>query len=215
MVEAAEVMLVSRDLADGSLIIQIGDHAYGSAAEITDPEVRRRFAATMRELVRLSSDPGKAAAPRPAAESAPPAPPPVAQSPVMEAPAPTAPPVPPAPPNPTAPPPRPPATGVPLPGDLPKFSTSDPIPTSRRERREAIKQPIPEINIAGAIETYLQFKLMQTPEYAGRRIHVHPAPGGGVAIEVDGRMYEAVGDVEDPAVRAFLAATIQEWQDRQ
>jgi hypothetical protein len=74
---------------------------------------------------------------------------------------------------------------------------------------------IPELDIAGAIETYLQHKLAQTPEYAGRKIHVHSAPGGGVRIQVDESFYDAVGDVTDAGVREFLSATIQEWQDRQ
>ena len=35
-VEAADVLTVSRDLADGSLIVQIGSLAYGHAADISD-----------------------------------------------------------------------------------------------------------------------------------------------------------------------------------
>jgi hypothetical protein len=36
-----------------------------------------------------------------------------------------------------------------------------------------------------------------------------------VRIQVDDKFYDAVGDVADAEVRAFLSATIQEWQDRQ
>ena len=74
--------------------------------------------------------------------------------------------------------------------------------------------PVPEINIAGAIETYLQHKKSLTPEYANRSIHIYPAPGGGVSIEVDGKYFEAVSDVTDADVREFLSETISEWQDR-
>jgi len=36
-----------------------------------------------------------------------------------------------------------------------------------------------------------------------------------VRIEVDGTYFESVNDIEDDEVRDFIAATIQEWQDRQ
>jgi hypothetical protein len=75
--------------------------------------------------------------------------------------------------------------------------------------------PIPELNIPAAIEAYLQYKKQFSPEYAQRSIHVLPAMGGGVRIEVDGTYYESVGDVADNDIRAFLQATIQEWQKRQ
>ncbi|HEX2620566.1 MAG TPA: hypothetical protein VHL11_10470 [Phototrophicaceae bacterium] len=73
-------------------------------------------------------------------------------------------------------------------------------------------EPIPELNIASAIETYLQHKLQFTPEYADHEIHIHSAPGGGVRIQVDQAYYDAVGDVADPEIRDFISSTIQEWQ---
>lgn len=75
--------------------------------------------------------------------------------------------------------------------------------------------PLPELNIAGAIESYLQHKLMQTGAFAGRKIHVHPATDGGVVIEVDGSYFEHVNDINDTEVRNFINAAIQEWQERQ
>ena len=71
------------------------------------------------------------------------------------------------------------------------------------------------LDLATAIETYLQHKLKHTPEYAEREIHVRSAPGGGVLIQVDAQFYEAVSDVEDDPIRQFLMATIQEWQESQ
>jgi hypothetical protein len=132
---------------------------------------------------------------------------------------------PPAPPPPPAPvpvqppaPPRPAMAAPPAPGDLPRFSLpSEPeaAPRFGRRPKKPTNEPIPEINIAGAIEAYLQHRIAQTPEWRGRSLHVSPAPGGGVTIEVDGRFYERVSEVEDAAARAFLQATIDEWQSRQ
>src|SRR5262249_11356221 len=113
-------------------------------------------------------------------------------------------------PRPASPPPPIPASGV-LPGDLPSFKLDD-NPLAKPKRGQKLEQkPVPEINIAGAIEAYLQYKLQHSPEYAGHSIHIHPAPGGGVSIEADGKYYEAVSDVADPAVREFIAQAIQEW----
>jgi hypothetical protein len=129
---------------------------------------------------------------------------------------------PPAPPKPAAKPtmpPPPPSMNGPLPGDLPKFrdlpqqEKIKPGGLFRQPRAEI--EPVPELNIAGAIEAYLQHKLRQTPDYYGRSIHVHSAPGGGVMIEVDGEYFEAVSDVYDPEVRDFISTAIQEWQERQ
>jgi len=102
-----------------------------------------------------------------------------------------------------------------LPGDLPSFKLDDnPMQKLKRGQKPSEVAPVPEINIAGAIEAYLQHKLSITPEYAGRNIHIYPAPGGGVSIQVDGQFFEAVSDVSDPDVREFLSDTITEWQDR-
>jgi hypothetical protein len=107
------------------------------------------------------------------------------------------------------------AANVPLPGDLPKFKMPDTPPQPPKRGRKPVAEPIPEINIAGAIEAFLQHKLAFTPEYSTRSIHVRPASHGGVHIEVDNKLYDSVGDVEDAAVREFLTATIAEWQSRQ
>jgi hypothetical protein len=72
----------------------------------------------------------------------------------------------------------------------------------------------PEINIADAIESYLQFRIEQLPQYQQRGIHIRPALGGGVRIEADGKTYDFVDEVADPEVRQFLQQTIAEWQDR-
>lgn len=213
--EAVEVMTILRDVVDGKLIIQMGEKAYENIN--TDPEFKERFGKLMREVGQMvgkvtptPSQPVQA--PTVVEPEPPPTPDPLPTAgdlvqPDEPAPAPT----PPAPKK-VVVPPR--AAGK-LPGDLPSFKLDDnPMQKLRRGQKASEVQPIPEINIAGAIEAYLQHKLSLTPEYADHSIHIYPAPGGGVKIEVDGTYFEAVSDVSDPTIRAFLSDTIAEWQDR-
>jgi hypothetical protein len=214
--EAVEVMSILRDVVDGSLIVQMGDRTYQNIN--SDADFKERFNKIMRELAQVVKAPSSVSAtpvePAPAAPVEPAITRDVPEFEAAEATAPVSPPVSSAPPPPvvtSAPNP----TGVPLPGDLPKFSLDDQSPLSMfRRGQKSDKKAVPEINIAGAIEAYLQYKLKNTPAYAGRSIHVYPSPDGGVSIEVDGQYFDAVGDVTDPGVREFLAATIQEWQER-
>jgi hypothetical protein len=213
--EAVEVMTILRDVVDGSLIVQMGDKAYQSVNN--DPDFKERFNKVMRELAQVVSK---------AAPSSPqPAPTPITQA---EAPLETVeqePPTPslsdlmqptesPAPrPKPAAPPPPVMPSGK-MPGDLPSFKLDDqPYERPKRGQKKEVK-PVPELNIAGAIEAYLQYKLNHTPEYQGHSIHIYPSPDGGVSIEVDGSYYDAVGDIENTNIREFIATAIQEWQER-
>jgi hypothetical protein len=209
-IHAQEALIVLRDPRDGKLIVQMGDTGYKSL----DGGMRGDFMNLMRELGALAT----------AASAAPPPPPMPVAEPVMAAepaPAVSAPPVeaapaPIVPPSVSAAPPSPTGNSV-MPGDLPKYSEMKDEIKSRGAFRAAKSEmpPVPELNIPAAIEAYLQYKKQFSPEYAQRSIHVLPAPGGGVRIEVDGMYFESVGDVADPEVRAFLQSTIQEWQKRQ
>ena len=73
----------------------------------------------------------------------------------------------------------------------------------------------PQLDLAAAIETYLQYKLQHTPEYLGRDIHIHGTPTGAIRIQVDQNYYDFVDEVADAEVRDFLQSTIAEWQERQ
>ncbi|MEO8611946.1 MAG: hypothetical protein ABI690_28870 [Chloroflexota bacterium] len=214
--EAVEIMTIMRDVMDGHLIVQMGDKAYQSVNN--DTEFKERFNKVMRELAQVigkpvSQPPALGAAPQPNTteveeEDEPQAPTPsLADLMQPEEPAP-APPKP----RPTAPPPPPPAGR--MPGDLPSFKLDDnPYERPKRGQKADIK-PVPELNIAGAIEAYLQYKLSHTPDYQGRSIHIYPSPDGGVSIEVDGHFFDAVGDIPDTDTREFIAGAIQEWQER-
>ncbi|GIK30418.1 MAG: hypothetical protein IT298_15920 [Chloroflexi bacterium] len=187
---AEEQMVVLRDPRDGKLMVQIGDVAYKSFAGAA--KARETFKTLLHELG-VSLNPN-ATGPLPAQ--------PATTTRTMPAAAP--------------PPPSPTGDGS-LPGDLPRFNElRDEIKSRGAFRPHKVESPaIPELNIAGSIESYLQYKLQFAPEFQRRGIHVRPAPGGGVRIEADGRFFDAVSDVDDPDVQAFIRSAIEEWQSRQ
>ncbi len=100
-----------------------------------------------------------------------------------------------------------------MPGDLPSYKLEESMVPSKRGKYDPV--PLPELNIAAAIEAYLQHKLSHSGYYDDRVIHVLPSPDGGVRIQVDNSYYDAVSDVDDEDIRDFLEKTIQEWQERQ
>ena len=60
-VEAAEMLILSRDRATKRLIVQIGDYAYSGAEEQIDPEFRRQFVGLMKELSGIAPKLGRGA----------------------------------------------------------------------------------------------------------------------------------------------------------
>lgn len=208
--EAVEVMTILRDVMDGTLLIQMGESTYQNVH--SNPEFKERFSKLMREVGQMVTKTSASAPatinPEPETLVTQPEPdsiPSATETMQGNEPSFLMPKV-------SAPPPSPVAPGVKLPGDLPSFKLAD-NPMKKIKRGEELP-PVPEINIAGAIEAYLQHKISITPQYAGRSIHIYPAPGGGVSIEVDGKYFEAVSDVSDVPVREFLSDTIAEWQER-
>lgn len=192
-VDVIEVLAILRDTEAGGLLIRMGDQLHRHPPALADAEFKRQFNNTIRDLYQSIGDTAlnKRATGETAAASAE-----AASEPAKAAPPPAVPP------------------SAAMPGDLPKFKMPDVIEKPKRGRKTP-KEAIPEINIASAIEEYLQFKLSSAPQFAGRAIHVRPAVGGGLRIDVDDQSYETVGEVEDQAVRAFLQSAIDEWQSRQ
>ncbi len=241
MTQVREVLTVARDLEDDRLLVYLDGTGYRSMTE--NPEVKEKFSRIMRELAETIAKPDTPrpvastytseidaddlpdildddldlpdvdllTSPTDDAISEPVSPP-----------APVQPPVPPAPVQPPAPKPAsrpvPPAVDGTMPGALPDYrAAADDMPIKRQGffGPKPDHEPLPELNLAAAIEAYLQHKLHFTQDYADRRLHIHSAPGGGVRIQVDDRYYDAVSDIEDAAIRQFIAETIQEWQERQ
>jgi len=235
---AQEVITILRDQDDGKLIIQVGNTAYRTLADNSD--VKQLFTQVMKELANTITKPDTTPPSRnryvvgtPSAtesKSKPQQPTqPAVQSPESSlrdlllsddepdhfepTPKPT--------PKPTRKPstPPPPQPGGAMPGDLPSFKLEDnPIKAEKKGRfgkQKMEAEPIPELDLAAAIETYLQYKLQHTPDYIGRNIHIHGTPTGSIRIQVDDDYYDFVDEVTDSDVREFLQATIAEWQDRQ
>lgn len=222
--QAVEVVTILRDVVDGSLIVQMGDKSYRDLSD--DEAFRSSFLKIMRELSPIVTQAPQQPRKQPEAVAQEPEEVPVNEAPapevsvdeedmpavgdlVEEEPAAARP----------APKSTPATTARQMPGDLPKFTLEEKPQTVKTKggllgRTKTEFVPVPELDIPGAIEAYLQHRLQSTGDFARRSIHVHPAEDGGVAIEVDGKYYEAVGDVTDEEVRSYLAETIQEWQQR-
>lgn len=211
---AREVLAILRDENDGRLLVQVDGVSYYSLAGAG--EAKKLFVKTMKELseVVLQPDAG-APAETPPAEAAT-APPAAAEADTAPGEEPAPAPEPPA--FKSAPPP--PLPDGQIPGALPSFTLEDNKPKPAKKglfglgRPKYEFEPVPEVDIASAIEDYLQYKLRHTPEFADHDLHVRSAPGGGVTIQVNDRFYNAVDDIEDPTIRAFMLQTIQEWQER-
>lgn len=207
-VEAIELLTVMRDVTTGGLIVEINDKKYRVRGSMSDTEFRNKLKSLMKEVATALG--GSAPLNPPASADAgtghiPPASaPPAAAAPTPAAPVEV----------PRFTPPAVPASSAAF--DLPKFSLENATtPMSRKELKQQMSAPIPQIDIAGAIEAFLQHKLATTEQFPGRQIHVKPAKDGGIRIQVDNQFFEAVSDVNEPDIQAFLKATIAEWQERQ
>ena len=159
-VDVVEVLTVLRDVGEGGLIIRIGDKAYRNPPATADAEFKRRFHNTLRDLTDAQHPVDSRRETAEVVEALEEA----DETPVVEAP-------------PVVPRLDP---SVPAPGDLPKFMMPEGPPVKPKRGQRPVAEPIPEIDIAGAIEAFLQHKLSRTPQYASRSIHVSSAPKGGV-----------------------------------
>lgn len=191
---AREMISILRDEADGHLIIQIGNTGYRTLAD--NPKAKAGFSKIMKELstVITTEDDN---------------PPVVEEKPSVVEPTPVQP-----------------GSSLydddeeeVLPGDI-RVASMDDLPDAYKVGRfgrvkiNKIEDKVEEINIADAIESYLQYKIQQTPEFKNRGIHVRSAFGGGVRIEVEGKSYEYVDEVAEEDAREFIKKAIAEWQER-
>ncbi|MBK8026610.1 MAG: hypothetical protein IPK19_35785 [Chloroflexi bacterium] len=209
--DAVEVFTVLRDVADGTLIVQIGSKAYRHPIEGADADFMRRLNTALRDLNNTAFPAAPTPVSTPLESSAP-----LLSEPDLDMPSDedlvdskpsvesqwTA-------------PPADPVSPSPLPGDLPKYRMEDLPPLTARRGRAAPKVEIPTFNIGAAIETFLQHKRHINGDFPGRKIHVRSGLGGGIVIEVDGQFFDGVSDVTDAEVRTYLQKTIEEWQSRQ
>lgn len=206
--QAKEMLAILRDERDGRLMIQLDGSTYRTLAEL--PEVKKNFARIMKKLSEDITAPDDLPAEEIAEE--------IEEIEAIETPAIPESQMPPSTPVKTIPPPPQPDGS--MPGDLPSFKLDDNAPVIKRKglfgRKTEIQiEPVADLDIGGAVESYLQHKLRHTPEYSGRKFHIRNTIGGGLQIQVDDRFYEAVDEIEDADVRAFISETIREWHERQ
>lgn len=203
--DAIEVMCLWRDLTEGTLIIQMGTQAsttyYTSPRAIQSADQVRRYQAITRSLAALVG--GAASAPASTART-------TGAMPVS---------------NPL-PNPLPIAYPTGQPPIVNTYAPPTPIATkpegprgaggilARISGRNTPQEPQAPLGIGASVEQYLQNKLMLVPTLAGRSIHIRPSPDHGVKIEVDGQFFDAVDEVTDVEVQAFLTQVMQEWSER-
>lgn len=201
--DAIEVFRIYRDLADGALIVEMHGRRYRSIGEITDAQVGRRFLGNVKALAYFARL-GDVEVPDEWEAGPPPSP--REESSEFSPPEPPGPFVPPPPPPPTSPPPASqPAESSSLLGGL----------FGRGAQQAEPEESVDVRPMAEQIEELLQHRLTASPGLRQRSIHVRSAADGGVRIEVDGRFYDGVGDVEDEDVRNFIQSIIREWEARQ
>ncbi len=193
--DSVEVLRVWRDLSDGVLIVEIDGKRFRSLNDLRSAELERRFLNVVRDLNTLStSGSGRAPDPAPAADPVP-----------LNTPTPA-----------SAPPARPAAKDAAA--EVPSLSPGSMFRQMRRAAMGQTPEPVenkPILSIAEQIEERLQERLAALPTHLDRTIHVRPSLHGGVQIEVDGKYYEGVGDVEDEDVRNLLIDVVREWEQNQ
>lgn len=204
--QSTEVLRVYRDERDGALIMEVDGARYRTLGDIKQAGHEKPFLATLRELARIAKETGDEVTqgvsdPEPPAPASPPRPAPA--QPASPLPAATLP------------------SMEELTGRAPSPGEAEPIGTFFGNMRRMIpggpsetdlEQPM---GIADEIEAILQLKLLSSEQFRGRGIHIRSAPGGGVQIAVGTQVYEAVGDIEDEGIRAFVQSAIQDWERQQ
>lgn len=80
-----------------------------------------------------------------------------------------------------------------------------------REQKKAREKSEGPQTIVEQIEAILIKRLIGSP-FEGRGIHMRPGLHGAAHIDVDGRAYESVEDVPDPAIKEFIKSAIREWE---
>ena len=106
------------------------------------------------------------------------------------------------------------ATAAPTPSTTP-IRAATPLSVSNSQTLSAEEQAAAEAEaqtVAGQIERFLQERLAGTPEMAGRSIHIHSSPSGGVQIMVDDGVFESVEDITDSSARSVIEAAIRDWE---
>jgi hypothetical protein len=185
--DAVEVMRVWRDVSDGALIVQMADKVFQSVPEMQDSGKAKRFINIVSDLARVAQV---------GAQSAGLAPPNFETTSAVISQQ-----------GSWAEKKRPPIIA-----SIPIADNPPTVDAIRANQNQEEKKPS---GIADQIEELLQFRLMQTPIFQHRSIHVRPHFDGSIRIQVDDYFYENVDEIVDADVREFIQRVIREWEARQ
>lgn len=83
-----------------------------------------------------------------------------------------------------------------------------------RSKQDKAPSLLPPLNIADQIEEIVQDRLRTNDAMREKYIHIRPSVDGPLSIIVGNKQYEAVVDIEDADVRAFVQEAIREWEHR-
>jgi hypothetical protein len=75
------------------------------------------------------------------------------------------------------------------------------------------KKEMAKLGMIAQIDAVLQWRLVSSA-FAKRGIRVTESPEGGVRVEVGLEKFEAVDDVTDPEIKAFIKNAIAEWEKK-
>jgi hypothetical protein len=79
-------------------------------------------------------------------------------------------------------------------------------------RRGSVEEPASPKSFIDEIEELLQIRLVSQPDLLGRGIHFRSTAAGELRIEVDGRLYDRIDAIPEPAIVVLLKETIQAWE---
>jgi hypothetical protein len=92
--------------------------------------------------------------------------------------------------------------------ETPVVDISDETPITRLRSRQSI-------SMAEQIDTILQELKYQDSALSSRIIRLRQNPAGGLHIEVDGKLYEEPGEIEDKAIQKLIRQAVYTWRNMQ
>ncbi len=81
-----------------------------------------------------------------------------------------------------------------------------------RSKKPAEAPILPGLNLAEEIDKIVQSRLMNSPLAGTTQLGIIADPGGGIQIDVNGRLYSSPDDIPDPEVKELIKASIKQWE---
>jgi hypothetical protein len=207
-----ELLRLLRDPQSGQLVVEVNGQQYTKLADISDKKVGQYILKLTAHLLAFTNgvivtEAGTKSVYKPKLG---PAPEPIvaASSGGVIQPKPSEPPVP-------VPSPPPEATFLaPLPGaPLPQPPAPQPRGLFSRVMQPA-PPPVnlPGLNLAAEINEIVQARLRHSPLAENNRVEISSDLGGGIRINVNGRIYSSPDEVPDQQIKELIQASIREWE---